>query len=121
MGIKEHGSVRFGPYAFAVEDLGNAKGETVYLAIRPENIELLGPDNMPDNLLPSNIVETSVEVVNFLGAVVRIAFMLEGEEMFVDVTEKDFEKISLKRRDGIKLYFPPKAFHAYSEIFKKLI
>ncbi len=120
-GRKENGSVRFGAYAFTVENLSTAKEETVYLAIRPENIELLGPDNMPKNLLPSNIIETSVEVVNFLGAVIRIAFILEGEEMFVDVTEKDFEKINLKRRDKIKLYFPPKAFHAYSEIFKKLI
>jgi hypothetical protein len=66
-------------------------------------------------------VETRVEVINFLGAVVRIAFLLEGEEMFVDITEKDFEALSLKRRDPLRLYFPPKSFHCYSEIFKKLI
>jgi ABC-type Fe3+/spermidine/putrescine transport system ATPase subunit len=120
-GRKENDHVRCGDHVLSVQDLGSAAGETVYLAIRPENIELLGPDNTPDSLLPSNIIETSVEVVNFLGAVVRITFLLEGEEMFVDVTEKDFEKINLKRHDPIKLYFPPKAFHAYSEIFKKLI
>ena len=36
-------------------------------------------------------------------------------------SEKAFEKINLKRRDKFKLYFPPDAFHVYSELFKKLI
>ena len=34
---------------------------------------------------------------------------------------KDFEKINFKRKDKVKLYFPPDAFHVYSELFKKLI
>jgi len=120
-GTLENGKVRFGGHAFTVSDLGDGKEDTVYLAIRPENIELLDPGNMPDDLQQSNIIDTSAEVINFLGAVVRIAFIVEGEEMFVDVTEKVFEKINLQRRDPMKLYFPPEAFHAYSEIFKKLI
>ena len=62
-----------------------------------------------------------MEVVNFLGAVVRITFILEGEEMLVDIPEKEYEKINLKRRDKIKLYFPPETFHVYSEHFRKLI
>jgi ABC-type Fe3+/spermidine/putrescine transport system ATPase subunit len=121
-GKKENGGVRFGAYVFQLENLESVKAETVYLAIRPENIELLNVQgSLPDNLLSSNVVETRVEVINFLGAVVRIAFLLEGEEMFVDITEKDFEALSLKRRDPLRLYFPPKSFHCYSEIFKKLI
>ena len=63
----------------------------------------------------------AVEVVNFLGAVVRISFIMEGEEMLIDIPEKEFEKINLKRRDKMKLYFPPDAFHVYSEHFRKLI
>jgi len=39
----------------------------------------------------------------------------------VDIPEKEFEKINLKRKGKIKLYFPPDAFHVYSELFKKLI
>jgi len=74
-----------------------------------------------ENCVPSNIAEVEVEVINFLGAVVRITFFLEGEEMFVDLPEKEFEKISLKRKDKIKLYFPPDAFHIYTELFRKLI
>ena len=121
-GKKENGGVRFGAHVFQLENLESVTAETVYLAIRPENIELLNVQGaLPDKLVSSNIVETHVEVINFLGAVVRIAFLLEGEEMFVDITEKDFEALNLKRRDPMRLYFPPKSFHCYSEIFKKLI
>ncbi|MBC8464024.1 MAG: TOBE domain-containing protein, partial [Deltaproteobacteria bacterium] len=74
-----------------------------------------------ENYLPSNVVEVEAEVINFLGAVVRITFMLEGEEMLVDITERVFEKIRLKRREKMRLYFPPDAFHVYSEHFRKLI
>ena len=35
--------------------------------------------------------------------------------------EKEFEKIHLKRREKMKLYFPPDAFHIYTELFRKLI
>jgi hypothetical protein len=52
---------------------------------------------------------------------VRITFFLEGEEMFVDLPEKEFEKIHLKRKEKMKLYFPPDAFHIYTELFRKLI
>lgn len=120
-GKRENGKVRFGAHSFAVSNLNNDAGETVYLAIRPEHIEFVDADNPPENITPSNIIEAAVEVVNFLGAVVRIAFMLEGEEMFVDIPEKEFEKIMLKRKDIMKLYFPPEAFHSYSELFRKLI
>jgi hypothetical protein len=74
-----------------------------------------------ENYLPSNIVEVEAEVINFLGAIVRVTFMLEEEEMIVDISEKEFEKINLKRKDKLKLYFPPDAFHVYSELFRKLI
>jgi ABC-type Fe3+/spermidine/putrescine transport system ATPase subunit len=113
--------VLFGDRALTVADMRHADSEIVYLAIRPENIELLHQKQSLDGYVTSNILEADVEVVNFLGAVVRITFMLEGEEMFVDIPEKEFGTISLKRGDKIKLYFPPEAFHAYTEIFKKLI
>jgi hypothetical protein len=41
--------------------------------------------------------------------------------MLVDLSEKEFEKLSLKRKDKFKLYLPPEAFHQYSELFRKLI
>ena len=120
-GTKTNGKISFGQREFAVSGLEKIKGETVYLAIRPENIEWVDATTSPDNYLPSNVVEAVAEVINFLGAVVRITFFLEGEEMLVDFPEKEFEKISLKRGEKMKLYFPPDAFHVYTELFRKLI
>jgi len=118
---KKNGKVQFGKLEFVVANSSDVGEETIYLAIRPENIEIVDVSVPAENCVPSNIAEVEVEVINFLGAVVRITFFLEGEEMFVDLPEKEFEKISLKRKDKIKLYFPPDAFHIYTELFRKLI
>ena len=120
-GKKMNGKVRFGRLELAVSNLENVDSETVYLAIRPENIEWVDESIPADNYLPSNIVEVQAEVINFLGAVVRITFILEAEEMIVDIPEKEFENMNLKRKDKVKLYFPPDAFHVYSELFRKLL
>lgn len=120
-GKKEDGRVRFGTRKIAVSGIESIESETVYLAIRPENIDVLLSEDLPEDLIPENIIETHVEVINFLGAVVRITFMLEDEEMLVDISEKEFGRRNLKRRDPIRLYFPPDAFHIYTERFRKLI
>jgi putative 2-aminoethylphosphonate ABC transporter ATP-binding protein len=118
---KTNGKIRFGKLAFTVANSSDIGQEKVYLAIRPENIEIVDVTVSAENCVAANIVDVEVEVINFLGAVVRITFFLEGEEMFVDLPEKEFEIISLKRKDKIKLYFPPDAFHVYTELFRKLI
>ena len=120
-GKKKNGKVQFGRLELAVSNLEDTDSETVYLAIRPENIELLDETISPEKYLPSNIVEVEAEVINFLGAIIRVTFILEEEEMIVDISEKEFEKINLKRKDKFKLYFPPDTFHVYSELFRKLI
>lgn len=120
-GKKKNGKVQFGRLDLAVSSLDDTDSETVYLAIRPENIELLDETISAEKYLPSNIVEVEAEVINFLGAIVRVTFILEDEEMIVDISEKEFEKINLKRKDKFKLYFPPDTFHVYSELFRKLI
>jgi len=120
-GSKTDGKAAFGRLAFEVPELEFADQEAVYLAIRPEDIEIIGMTIERSNCVPSNLVDVTVEVINFLGAVVRITFILEGEEMLVDVPAKEFEKNRLKRRDKMTLYFPPDAFHVYTELFKKLI
>ena len=119
-GKKMNGKVQFGRLELAVSNLDDTGSETVYLAIRPENIELVETESA-ENYLDSNIVEVQAEVINFLGAIVRITFILEEEEMLVDISEKEFEKLNLKRKDKFKLYFPPEAFHQYKELFRKLI
>jgi putative 2-aminoethylphosphonate ABC transporter ATP-binding protein len=118
---KKNRKVQFGQLEMVVSNLDDIDSETVYLAIRPENIELLDENISAENYLSSNIVEVEAEIINFLGAIVRVTFTLEAEEMIVDISEKEFEKIKLRRKDKVKLYFPPDAFHVYSELFKKLI
>jgi len=120
-GRKKDGKFQFGRLQLAVSNLDDTNSENVYLAIRPENIELVDETLPTEKYLPSNIVEVQAEVINFLGAVVRVTFTFEEEEMLVDISEKEFEKINLKRKDKFKLYFPPDAFHVYSELFRKLI
>lgn len=121
VGKKKNGKVQFGRLELAVSKLNDTDSQTVYLAIRPENIEWVDETRSAENYLSSNIVEVEAEVINFLGAIVRITFILEEEEMIVDIPEKEFEKINLKRKDKFKLYFPPDAFHVYSELFRKLL
>jgi iron(III) transport system ATP-binding protein len=120
-GKKKNGKAQFGRLELTVSNLADVDSETVHLAIRPENIEWVDETLSAGNYLPSNVVEVEAQVINFLGAIVRITFILEAEEMIVDISEKEFEKMNLKRKDKLKLYFPPDAFHVYSELFKKLI
>lgn len=120
-GKKMNGKVQFGRLELTVSNLDDFDSDTVHLAIRPENIEWVDQTITSEHYLPSNMVEVEAEVINFLGAIVRITFILEGEEMIVDIPEKEFEKIKLKRKDKFQLYFPPDAFHVYSELFRKLI
>jgi putative 2-aminoethylphosphonate ABC transporter ATP-binding protein len=102
-GKKKNGKVRFGRLELTVANLEDVDSETVYLAIRPENIELVDEKDLGAQRVPSNIVEVEAEVINFLGAVVRITFNLEGEETIVDISEKEFERLNFKRRDKFNL------------------
>ncbi|MGD2023329.1 MAG: ATP-binding cassette domain-containing protein, partial [Desulfobacterales bacterium] len=97
-GKKKNGIVQFGRLELAVSNLDETGDETVYLAIRPENIELVDEAASAEHYLPSNVVEVEAEVINFLGAIVRVTFILEEEEMLVDISEKEFEKLGLKRK-----------------------
>jgi putative 2-aminoethylphosphonate ABC transporter ATP-binding protein len=120
-GTKKDGKVKFGQLELAVSNLNEVEGENVHLAVRPENVELVDITISPEQCVSSNIFEVIAEVITFLGAVVRIAFVLEGETMIIDISEKEFGKMGLKRGGGIKVYFPPEAFHVYTELFKKLV
>ena len=120
-GTKKDGKVKFGQLEFSVSNLDDVEGENVHLAVRPENVELVDVTISSEQCVSSNVFEVVAEVITFLGAVVRIAFFLEGETTIIDISEKDFEKMGLKRGEKIKVYFPPDAFHVYTELFKKLV
>jgi ABC-type Fe3+/spermidine/putrescine transport system ATPase subunit len=99
---------------FKVSQRGSIGNEEVFLAIRPEKIEVFKQGEPPEDLEPSNLVPGRIDVVTFLGAAVRLVVRLEGEEVISDVIEKEFEQRQLGQGGEVLLYFPPEAFTVYS-------
>jgi len=120
-GLVKNDRVDYGQFSFKVSDINTVDSEKVYLAIRPEDIEIVGTTIAVDDCISSNIVEVKTVLVTFLGAVVSITVNFEGREILVDLAQKEFAKKPVKEKDKLKLYFPPDTFHVYSEIFNKLI
>ncbi|MFQ6078706.1 MAG: ABC transporter ATP-binding protein [Thermodesulfobacteriota bacterium] len=85
----------------------------IYLAIRPEKVEVMKPGEAPEIVERSNLTHGRIEVITFLGAVVRLVISMDGEEIICDMVEKDFGLKNLNRGDPVDLYFPPEAFLAY--------
>lgn len=111
-GYRTQDRVRTEKRAFKVSQLGSLPEEEVFLAIRPEKIEVLKNEETEGreeyNLFPGRI-----DVVTFLGASVRLVINMDGEQIISDVIEKDFEERQLKQGDEVFLYFPPDAFIIY--------
>lgn len=105
--------VNTGKREFKVSQKGTAPGEEIFLAIRPEKIEVFKFGEHPNQIEPSNIVKGKIDVVTFLGAAVRLVINLDGEEVISDVIGKEFEQKQLKQGDTVLLYFPPDAFLIY--------
>jgi ABC-type Fe3+/spermidine/putrescine transport system ATPase subunit len=94
---------------------GVGPDEAVSLAIRPENLEVFKKEEPLQVEEPMNLVAGRIEVVVFLGAVVRLLIEIDGEEVIADINEKEFGQRSLKRGDEIDLYFPPEAFLIFAD------
>ncbi len=120
-GRKKGGSVIYGQSSLKVSAMDTVDTETVYLAVRPEDIEIVGTTIAKESCLASNIIDAKAELITFLGPVVSITVNLEGKELTVDIAQKEFAKKPIALNDTLHLYFPPDAFHVYSEIFRKLI
>ena len=113
-GRRQRDKVRFKDWEFLVPGIEAMSAEEIYLAIRPEKIEVMRPGETPKVLEKSNLTHGRIEVITFLGAVVRLVISMDGEEIICDMVEKDFELKKLNRGDSVDLYFPPEAFLAYS-------
>jgi putative spermidine/putrescine transport system ATP-binding protein len=93
------------------EDSLQSKGDVLSLSIRPEKIQLYkDPHDVSHKLEKSNLKNGSIEVVTFLGVIVRALVKIADKHVIVDITEKDFEKSLLKMGDSVLLYFPPEDF-----------
>lgn len=112
-GKRDRDKVQFKDWEFLVPGIETMSGEEIYLAIRPEKVEVMRPGETPKGFERSNLIHGRIEVITFLGAVVRLVISMDGEEIICDMVEKDFELKNLNRGDPVDLYFPPEAFLAY--------
>jgi putative 2-aminoethylphosphonate ABC transporter ATP-binding protein len=112
-GGRSENRVNTGSREFIISQRSELIKEEVYLAIRPEKIEVFKYEDLPNDLERSNIVPGRIDVVTFLGAAVRLTINMGGEELISDVIEKEFTQRQLKQGDEVLLYFPPEAFIVY--------
>ena len=112
-GFRTHDRVQTEKREFKVSQRGSSSKEEVYLAVRPEKIEVFKSRESLNSLEPSNLVPGRIDVVTFLGAAVRLVVNMDGEEVISDVIEKEFEQRQLKQGEEVLLYFPPEAFIIY--------
>jgi len=112
-GLQTVDRVRTEKWEFRVPKSTSLSKEEVFLAIRPEKIEVFKYGEPPSHLEPSNLIPGRIDVVTFLGAAVRLVVNMDGEEVISDVIEKDFEQRQLKQGGEVLLYFPPEAFIIY--------
>jgi ABC-type Fe3+/spermidine/putrescine transport system ATPase subunit len=112
-GYRTEDRVNTGKWEFKVSQKGPLSGEEIFLAIRPEKIEVFKYGDLPNGLEHSNLITGQIDVITFLGAAVRLVINMGGEEVISDVIEKEFAQRQLKQGDKVFLYFPPEAFLVY--------
>jgi putative spermidine/putrescine transport system ATP-binding protein len=87
----------------------------ISLAVRPEKILLsIKNGNGASVAVPENVKEGTIEVVTFLGVIVRSLIRIAGRRVVVDITESEFEEHMLRMGDRVKLFFSPDDFLAFS-------
>ncbi len=112
-GKRQNGDVLVKDSHFVVPQAKAFPSDQVILSIRPEKIEIINPKSPLKDLETSNIIKGRIEVMTFLGAVVRILLSGMHGEVIVDMVEKEFEQRQLNRGDEVEMYFPPDAFTVY--------
>ena len=92
------------------------RGGNASISIRPEKVVLLkSSGELPAGGERQNLKEGAVEVVTFLGVIVRILARMGTKLVIVDITEQYFEQNYFKMGDSIQLYFPPEDFLLFNE------
>ncbi|NWG03778.1 MAG: ATP-binding cassette domain-containing protein [Syntrophaceae bacterium] len=112
-GSRYEDRVKTGKREFKISQSGPPTEGEVFLAIRPEKIEVFKEGTLPSALEPSNVISGKIDVVTFLGAAVRLTINIDGEELISDIIEKEFAQRQLKQGEKVLLYFPPEAFIVY--------
>jgi putative spermidine/putrescine transport system ATP-binding protein len=86
----------------------------IAISIRPEKIIFhRHSGQIREDLEKTNLKEGTIEVVTFLGVIVRSLVNIADLHIIVDITEKEFEKNLFRMGDRVQLYFPPEDFLAF--------
>ena len=93
------GTVAWDGVRLRVDGLGAGDGESVLVAVRPEKLRLAGEGAAVNRL------DGVLEVVTFLGAVVRLEVVVQGRSLWVDVPLAAAR--GLERRKPVALAFAP--------------
>ena len=112
-GYRAEDRVKTEKWEFRISQKGASSAEEVFLAIRPEKIEVFKYGDPQKNLEPLNLITGQIDVITFLGAAVRLVINMGGEEVIADVIEKEFAQRQFKQGDKVFLYFPPEGFLVY--------
>ncbi len=111
-GRLENGVIKGKDYSFKVEDPRGISSGDVTAAIRPEKIEIVSGKEQ-SGVIKENVVVGKLMVVVFLGLIVRLVVRLKNQDVIVDILEKRFSDMNIKRGDDINIYFPPEGFIVY--------
>ena len=112
-GYRAEDRVKTEKWEFRISQRGTSSAEEVFLAIRPEKIEVFKYGDPKKDLEPLNLMTGQIDVITFLGAAVRLVINMGGEEVIADVIEKEFAQRQFKQGDKVFLYFPPEGFLVY--------
>ncbi|HQY32221.1 MAG TPA: ABC transporter ATP-binding protein, partial [Thermomicrobiales bacterium] len=93
-------TIRIGSQSFqAFAPAGITVGEEVLALARPENVEILGP-NDPDS---ADMMTGTVEQLVFEGPTVRLTAMVDGKP--IQLASSGFERLELLNRQGMSIRF----------------
>ena len=112
-GYRAEDRVKTEKWEFRISQRGTSSAEEVFLAIRPEKIEVFKYGDPQKDIEPLNLMTGQIDVITFLGAAVRLVINMGGEEVIADVIEKEFAQRQFKQGDKVFLYFPPEGFLVY--------
>ncbi len=113
-GTHQNNTLKLGENQLRIDGINGVNSDKIKVAIRPEKIDLVTGDEITKDCVPSNLVKAEIDFVTFLGSVVQLTFNIDGTEINVDIIEKRYEELGLKKGDSVNLYFPPDSFHVFA-------
>ncbi|MCY4468187.1 MAG: putative 2-aminoethylphosphonate ABC transporter ATP-binding protein [Thiotrichales bacterium] len=113
------GGIRAGGLALACDTSGHSDGESVTVAIRPEEITLAaagdagnaGADGADDR---HGGFDATVEYVEFLGSFARVQLSSAGESLLMDLPIAQIERFGVEEGRSVRAVVPPDSVRIYA-------